>query len=84
MEEPMSTTITKPVVSGQALLESVGFNRHVAAAIICSRSDSEQEQMLSSIVVDNQRRSVAATLAGIRLSLGLEADYALEISSRES
>jgi hypothetical protein len=59
----------------------VGFNRYVAAAIIVTRSEEEQEQLLDSIQASNQRRSVAASLAAIRLSLGLPADHALEISS---
>jgi hypothetical protein len=72
----MSATITTPV-SGLGLLEAVGFNRHVAAAIIATRDD--WKEILDSIPVAHQRRNVAHVVWGIREALGLEADHAIEI-----
>jgi hypothetical protein len=80
MEEPMSA-ITTPVINGQTLLQSCGFDRRLAASIIVSRPDEEQEELLATIVVDDQRRDVACAVWQIREALGLEADYAREISS---
>jgi hypothetical protein len=75
----MSATTTTPA-SGSKLLEAVKFDRHFCAAIIVSRPDSEQEELLNSIVAPNLRRNVAAAVAAIRQSLGLQSDYALGVS----
>jgi hypothetical protein len=77
----MRATIIKPAVNGQALYVACGYDRRLAASIIVTRPDEEQEQLLNSILASGQRRSVAASVAAIRSSLGMEADHALEISS---
>ena len=74
----MSTITTTLAVNGQALLQAVGFDRRLAAALIATRPD--WEQLLDSIVVF-QERKVAHVVFEIRQALGLEADHALELRS---
>jgi hypothetical protein len=75
----MSTITTTLAVNGQALLQAVGFDRRLAAALIATRPD--WEQLLDSIVVFQERKNVAHVVFEIRQALGLEADHALELRS---
>ena len=71
----MRATLTaKPAtaISGQRLLECAGFDRRLCASIIVARPDEEQEQLLATIVVDDQRENVACAVRRIRQALGLE------------
>jgi hypothetical protein len=75
----MSATTTAVNVNGLKLMEAAGFDHRLAGSIIATR-DNWQE-ILDSIPVSHQRRNVAAVVGAIRLSLGLDANYAFEISS---
>ncbi len=77
----MSATTSS--TAGLKLLEAVKFDYRLTAVIIISRPDSEQEELLDSIPMSNQRRNVAAIVAAIRSSLGMDASYALECQGRE-
>jgi hypothetical protein len=70
---------TTPVVNGQALIEICGFDRRLCAVLIATLDN--WREILDSIRVPDQRKGVAAVVWQIREALGLEADYAREISS---
>jgi hypothetical protein len=77
MEEKMkaATIAAKPTsaVNGQLLLQSFDFDRRMCALAILTRPDEEQEQLLATIVVNDQRKNVTAALAAFRSALGLPA-----------
>jgi hypothetical protein len=70
-EKPMSA-ITTTAANGQALLKVCNYDYRLCASIIVARPDEEQEELLSTIVVSDQRVNVGASLAAFRASLGLE------------
>lgn len=77
----MSATATVTAVNGSALMEACGYDRRLCASIIATRAD--WRQLLDSIIQPQQRRNVAHVVYGIREALGLEADYAREITRGE-
>lgn len=76
----MNATTTTTAVSGLRLLEAIGYDRKLAAIVICAQPDSEQTELLDSIPPGPSRRNVAASVAAIRQSLGLPADHAIAIA----
>jgi hypothetical protein len=62
-------------VNCQLLLECCGWDRRLAAAIIVTRPDDEQKQLLATIQVVHQRRNVSTALWQIKEALGMAADH---------
>ena len=75
----MSATITTTAVNGSKLLEACGYDRRLAAIVICAQPDSEQKELLDSIT-PALRRNVAAAVAEIKEALGQDSGYAREIA----
>jgi hypothetical protein len=67
-EKPMSA-ITTTAANGQALLKVCNYDYRLCGSIIVARPDEEQEELLATILVTDQRTNVGASLAAIRSSL---------------